>query len=107
MRIVLAEDLALLREGLIRIFETYGFEVADAVANGPSLIKALTTHRPDIAVVDVALRDGLALVAGNGRELSGLVARVAAKRQRIGRPVLQVRKVVASRSDSGRTAVPR
>ncbi|HEX3790664.1 MAG TPA: response regulator transcription factor [Pseudonocardiaceae bacterium] len=55
MRIVLAEDLALLREGEVRIFETYGFEVADAVANGPSLIKALTTHRPDIAVVDVRL----------------------------------------------------
>jgi DNA-binding NarL/FixJ family response regulator len=55
VRIVLAEDLALLREGEVRIFETYGFEVADAVANGPSLIKALTTHRPDIAVVDVRL----------------------------------------------------
>jgi DNA-binding NarL/FixJ family response regulator len=55
VRIVLAEDLALLREGLIRIFETYGLEVADAVGNGPSLIRALTTHRPDIAVVDVRL----------------------------------------------------
>ena len=55
MRIVLAEDLALLREGLTRIFETYGLEVADAVSNGPSLIRALTTHRPDIAVVDVRL----------------------------------------------------
>ncbi|MGX9890171.1 LuxR C-terminal-related transcriptional regulator [Streptomyces sp. NPDC002276] len=55
MRIVLAEDLALLREGLIRIFRANGFEVVDAVDNGPSLIRALTTHRPDVAVVDVRL----------------------------------------------------
>jgi DNA-binding NarL/FixJ family response regulator len=55
MRIVIAEDLALLRDGLIRIFQAYGFEVVDAVDNGPSLVRALTTHRPDIAVVDVRL----------------------------------------------------
>jgi DNA-binding NarL/FixJ family response regulator len=55
VRIVIAEDLALLRDGLIRIFQAYGFEVLEAVDNGPSLVRALTTHRPDIAVVDVRL----------------------------------------------------
>lgn len=55
MRVVIAEDLALLREGLIRILQANGFEVVDAVDNGPSLIRALTTHRPDVAVVDVRL----------------------------------------------------
>ena len=55
MRIVIAEDLALLRDGLIRIFQAYGFEVLEAVDNGPSLVRALTNHRPDIAVVDVRL----------------------------------------------------
>ncbi|MFJ9896761.1 LuxR C-terminal-related transcriptional regulator [Streptomyces sp. NPDC091280] len=55
MRVVIAEDLALLREGLIRIFRANGFEVVDAVDNGPSLIRTLTTHRPDVAVVDVRL----------------------------------------------------
>ncbi len=55
MRIVVAEDLALLRDGLIRIFQAYGFEVVEAVDNGPSLVRALNTHRPDIAVVDVRL----------------------------------------------------
>ncbi|MFJ9629649.1 LuxR C-terminal-related transcriptional regulator [Streptomyces sp. NPDC101175] len=55
MRVVIAEDLALLREGLIRIFRANGFEVVDAVDNGPSLIRALTTHRPDVAIVDVRL----------------------------------------------------
>jgi DNA-binding NarL/FixJ family response regulator len=55
MRVVVAEDLALLRDGLIRIFQAYGFEVVEAVDNGPSLVRALDTHRPDVAVVDVRL----------------------------------------------------
>lgn len=55
MRVVVAEDLTLLRDGLIRIFQAYGFEVVEAVDNGPSLVRALDTHRPDVAVVDVRL----------------------------------------------------
>src|SRR5580704_9847930 len=55
MRVVLAEDLALLRDGLIRLLEAHDFEVVEAVDNGPSLLRALNTHRPDIAVVDVRL----------------------------------------------------
>ena len=47
MRVVIAEDLALLRDGLIRILRANGFEVVEAVDNGPALIRALTTHRPD------------------------------------------------------------
>ena len=55
MRIVIAEDLALLREGLIRIFRANGCEVVEAVDDGPALLRALTTHRPDVAIVDVRL----------------------------------------------------
>lgn len=55
MRVVIAEDLALLRDGLIRLLEAHDFEVVDAVDNGPSLVRALVTHRPDVAVVDVRL----------------------------------------------------
>lgn len=55
MRVVIAEDLALLRDGLIRILAAHEFDVVEAVDNGPSLLRALTTHRPDIAVVDVRL----------------------------------------------------
>jgi DNA-binding NarL/FixJ family response regulator len=55
MRVVIAEDLALLRDGLVRIFQAYDCEVLDAVRDGPSLHRALTRHRPDIAVVDVRL----------------------------------------------------
>jgi DNA-binding NarL/FixJ family response regulator len=55
VRVVIAEDLALLRDGLIRLLTAHGFEVVEAVDNGPSLLRALTTHRPDVAVVDVRL----------------------------------------------------
>lgn len=77
MRIVIAEDLALLREGLIRIFQVNGFEVVEAVDNGPSLIRALTTHRPDIAIVDVRLPptftdEGLRAAIDARKQLPGL-----------------------------------
>ena len=55
MRVVLAEDLALLRDGMIRLLEAHDIEVVEAVDNGPSLVRALLSHRPDVAVVDVRL----------------------------------------------------
>lgn len=77
MRIVVAEDLALLRDGLIRIFQANGCEVVEAVDNGPALIRALTTHRPDVAIVDVRLpptftTEGLRAAIEARRQLSGL-----------------------------------
>ena len=55
MRVVLGEDLTLLRDGLIRLLTASGFEVIEAVDNGPSLLRALVDHQPDVAVVDVRL----------------------------------------------------
>ncbi|MET7969698.1 response regulator transcription factor [Micromonospora sp. NPDC005305] len=55
MRVVIAEDLALLRDGLIRILEAFGCQVVAAVDNGPSVLPALIAHRPDVAVLDVRL----------------------------------------------------
>ncbi|GAB3489057.1 response regulator transcription factor [Nocardiopsis coralliicola] len=55
MRVVIAEDLALLREGLIRLLEGHDCTVAAAVGSGPELRTALLEHRPDVAVVDVRL----------------------------------------------------
>lgn len=55
MRVLVAEDNALLRDGLTRMLTAYGFEVVDAVDNGPSLVPALLRHRPDVAVIDVRL----------------------------------------------------
>jgi DNA-binding NarL/FixJ family response regulator len=55
VRVVIAEDLALLRDGLIRILEAFGCQVVAAVDNGPSVLPALIAHRPDVAVLDVRL----------------------------------------------------
>jgi DNA-binding NarL/FixJ family response regulator len=55
VRVIVAEDNALLRDGLIRMLTAYGFDVVDAVDNGPSLVPALIKHRPDVAVIDVRL----------------------------------------------------
>jgi DNA-binding NarL/FixJ family response regulator len=55
VRVVLAEGLVLLRDGLVRLLDASGMEVVEAVDNGPSLLRALTVERPDVAVVDVGL----------------------------------------------------
>ena len=55
MRVVLAEDNVLLRDGLTRLLGANGFDVLDAVDTGPLLLDALLRHRPDVAVVDVRM----------------------------------------------------
>ncbi|HLT85348.1 MAG TPA: response regulator transcription factor [Phototrophicaceae bacterium] len=55
MRVVLAEDSVLLREGLVRLLEEAGCEVLAAVGDGEQLLAAAREHRPDVAVVDVRM----------------------------------------------------
>ncbi|MGR7027274.1 response regulator [Geodermatophilus sp. URMC 62] len=55
MRVVIADDSVLLREGLVRLVEEEGSEVVAAVGDGPSLVRAVAEHRPDVAVVDVRM----------------------------------------------------
>ncbi len=55
MRIVIAEDAAVMREGLVRVLEDRGHEVAAAVADGDALLEAVTDHHPDVAVVDIRM----------------------------------------------------
>lgn len=55
MRVVIAEDLFLLRDGLARLLEAHDLEVIAAVDNGDDLIAAVTTDAPDVAIVDVRL----------------------------------------------------
>jgi len=55
VRVVIAEDLALLRDGLTRLLQAFDFDVVEAVDNGPALLPALLRHRPDVAIVDVRL----------------------------------------------------
>jgi DNA-binding NarL/FixJ family response regulator len=55
MRVVIAEDLALLRDGIVRLLRDSGMEVVAAVEDGEALVEAVTRERPDVAVVDVRL----------------------------------------------------
>jgi DNA-binding NarL/FixJ family response regulator len=80
VRVVLGEDLTLLRDGLIRLLTAYGMEVVEAADNGPALLHALITHRPDVAVVDVRLPPTFTD--------EGLKAAIKARAQVPGLPVL-------------------
>ena len=55
MRVLIAEDLTLLRDGLVRLLRDNAFEVVDAVADGDALIHAARREQPDIAIVDIRL----------------------------------------------------
>jgi DNA-binding NarL/FixJ family response regulator len=55
VRVLIAEDLALLRDGLVRLLRDNGFEVVDAVADADALVHAARRERPDVAIVDVRL----------------------------------------------------
>ena len=55
MRVVLAEDSLLLREGLVRLLDEAGARVVAAVGDGSELVEAVTELRPDVAVVDVRM----------------------------------------------------
>jgi DNA-binding NarL/FixJ family response regulator len=80
VRVLVAEDLALLRDGLIRILEASGFEVVAAVDNGPDLLPALLEYRPDVAVIDVRLPPTFTD--------EGLQAAIAARAEVPGLPIL-------------------
>ena len=68
MRVVLAEDLYLLRTGLERLLGEYGFEVIESVDNGPALLRALVDKRPPPTFTD----EGLKAAMSARREVPGL-----------------------------------
>ncbi|RSN03445.1 DNA-binding response regulator [Nonomuraea sp. WAC 01424] len=80
MRIVVAEDLFLLRDGLVRLLQAYGHTVVAAVDSGPAALEALLGNRPDVAIVDVRLPPTFSD--------EGLQAALAARRKVPGLPVL-------------------
>ncbi|MBO0815133.1 MAG: response regulator transcription factor [Actinobacteria bacterium] len=86
MRVVVAEDLFLLRDGLARLLSAHDFEIAAAVDTAPGLLCALLQHRPDIAVVDVRLPPAFAD--------DGLQAALAARREVPGLPVVLLSQYV-------------
>ncbi|MDQ1288018.1 MAG: response regulator transcription factor [Actinomycetota bacterium] len=55
LRVVLAEDSVLLREGLIRLLVDSGFDVVDACGDAESFLRSVGVHRPDLVIVDVRM----------------------------------------------------
>jgi DNA-binding NarL/FixJ family response regulator len=82
MRVVIAEDHALLRDGLTRLLQAFEFDVVEAVDNGPALLPALIAHKPDVAVIDVRLPPTFTD--------EGLQAAIAARTQMPGLPMLML-----------------
>lgn len=86
LRVIIAEDSALLREGLARLIEDRGGSVVAKVADGPSFVAAVVQHHPDVSVVDVRMpptqRD------------EGLRAAIEARRLLPGSPVLVLSQYV-------------
>jgi DNA-binding NarL/FixJ family response regulator len=86
VRVVIAEDLFLLRDGLIRMLQAHGLEVAAAVDNGNDLLAVVATDPPDVAVVDVRLPPTFTD--------EGLRAALAARQKVPGLPVLVLSQYV-------------
>jgi DNA-binding NarL/FixJ family response regulator len=86
LRVVIAEDLFLIRDGLVRMLEAHGLEVTAAVVNGTDLLAAVTSDRPDVAIVDVRLPPTFTD--------EGLRAALAARRAVPGLPVLVLSQYV-------------
>jgi len=55
LRIVLADDSVLLREGIARLLVEVGFEVVAQVGDGEALLKAVRELKPDVAIVDIRM----------------------------------------------------
>ena len=86
MRVVVAEDLFLLRDGLVRMLAAHDFEVVAAVEDAPALLAALVSEKPDVAIVDVRLPPTFTD--------DGLRAAIEARRQVPGLPVLVLSQYV-------------
>lgn len=80
MRIVVAEDLYLLRDGMVRLIEAYGHQVIATASTGPETLDALRTWRPDVSVIDVRMPPT--------QSDEGLRAALAARHEMPGLPIL-------------------
>lgn len=80
MRVVVAEDQLLLREGLVRLLESHDVEVVAAVADSVEILPAVAAHLPDLALLDIRLPPTLSD--------EGLVAAREIRRQHPGHPVV-------------------
>jgi DNA-binding NarL/FixJ family response regulator len=86
VRVVIAEDSALIREGLARVITESGGEVLAMVGDGPAFIEAVEEHRPDVSVVDVRMPPS--------QRDEGLRAAIEARRRVPGTPILVLSQYV-------------
>lgn len=86
-RVVLAEDAALVRDGLTALLRAAGFDVVDAVASAPELIDAVARCTPDVVVTDVRMPPG--------NTDDGLRAAIDLRRRLPGLPVLVLSQYIA------------
>jgi DNA-binding NarL/FixJ family response regulator len=86
LRVVIAEDSALIREGIARLIEESGGIVVAKVGDGPSFVDAVLANRPDVSVVDVRMPPS--------QRDEGLRAAIEARRQVPGTPVLVLSQYV-------------
>jgi DNA-binding NarL/FixJ family response regulator len=86
LRVVIAEDSALIREGIARLIQESGGTVVAKVGDGPSFVQAVVEHRPDVSVVDVRMPPS--------QRDEGLRAAIEARRLVPGTPVLVLSQYV-------------
>ena len=55
MRVIVADDSVLVREGVVRVLERVGFEVVGQAGDGQELLRKARMHRPDVAIIDIRM----------------------------------------------------
>ena len=55
MRVVVADDSVLLREGIVRLLEEHGFDVVGQAGDADDLLRKVAAHKPDVALVDIRM----------------------------------------------------
>jgi DNA-binding NarL/FixJ family response regulator len=86
VRVIVADDSVLLREGLVRLLAENGHHVAAQVGDGPSFVDAVRHLRPDASIVDVRMPPS--------HTDEGLRAAVAVRREIPGAPILMLSQYV-------------
>jgi DNA-binding NarL/FixJ family response regulator len=86
LRVVIAEDSTLIREGIARLIEESGGTVVAKVGDGDAFVEAVVTHRPDVSVVDVRMPPS--------QRDEGLRAAIEARRRVPGTPILVLSQYV-------------
>ncbi|GAA4634831.1 response regulator transcription factor [Actinoallomurus vinaceus] len=89
MRVVIAEDAVMLREGLIRLLADEEIETVATAGDGPGLVRIVEEHRPDLAIVDVRMPPSFTD--------EGLRAALEARRRVPGTPILVFSQYVEER----------